>query len=93
MQRIALGLLAGVALLLAGCGSKVTQENYEKIQTGMTEQEVTEILGAGVNDASGAFSVGDLAASGAVTRWGTDDKHIKVTFANGKVVAKAQKGL
>jgi hypothetical protein len=28
-----------------------------------------------------------------VVRWGSDSKHIKVTFANGKVVGKTQKGL
>ena len=31
-------------LLLAAC-SKVTQENFSKIQDGMSEQEVTAILG------------------------------------------------
>jgi len=87
-----LSLLAVFLVVLAGC-SKVTMENYEKITTGMSQSEVEDILGKGTAEKSEGASVGDLSLSGSVFRWGSDSKHIKVTFANGKVVTKAQKGL
>ena len=37
----------GLCLLVSGCGgSKVTADNAEKITTGMTEKEVSDILGS-----------------------------------------------
>jgi len=33
------------AFLLAGCGSKVSQSNFDKVKEGMTKAEVTAILG------------------------------------------------
>jgi hypothetical protein len=94
-MRTRLGVLSFLAVLLvavAGC-SKVTMENYEKIQTGMAQSEVEAILGSGTVEEGGGAAVGDLSLSGKVVRWGSDSKHIKVTFANGKVVGKTQKGL
>ena len=41
--RTALALAA--ALFLGACGSKVSLENFERIQTGMTQKEVVAILG------------------------------------------------
>jgi hypothetical protein len=37
-----------MVLLLTGCGvsnTKVTKENYDKLKTGMTYEQVTEIMG------------------------------------------------
>src|SRR5437588_11356830 len=46
-------MLAGVlCLVLAGCGpSKLTKENYDKIQNDMTLAQVAEILGSGTKQA------------------------------------------
>ena len=77
---------------ITGCG-KVTMENYDKINTGMTLAEVESILGKGEAESGGGVAVGDLALSGKAIMWGNDTKHIKITFANDKVTMKVQKGL
>lgn len=90
-RMLALGLTVGL-FVTAGC-SKVSQENYEKINTGMTVDEVEDILGSGEVEGGGGVAIGDVELSGKVMHWGDDEKGIIVTFANGKVVSKAKKGL
>ena len=77
----------GVAILLlslAACGSRLNQENFDKIHDGMSQQEVREILGDPV-DASGASFLG-LSSGEAV--WKDDKATITVHFLNDKVVGK-----
>jgi hypothetical protein len=40
-------LLGAISLPLIGCENKLTRENYEKIQNGMSVDQVTAILGPG----------------------------------------------
>jgi hypothetical protein len=77
---LALLLLA----LLVGCGSKITQENFEKIQVGMSEDEVTAILGKPTESSTVGF--GSL--SGGAWVWKRDGTTITIQFANRKVLAK-----
>jgi len=79
-------------LIVVGC-SRVTQGNYEKIETGMTVSQVESILGEGTEETSVGGAIGELSGSAEVLSWGSETKSITVTFVNGKVVAKAQKGL
>lgn len=72
-----------LALLVAAC-SKVTQENYAKIQDGMSEQEVLALLGPATE--SGGLSV--LGVSGGSSKWVAGDAVISIQFVNGKVVGK-----
>jgi outer membrane protein assembly factor BamE (lipoprotein component of BamABCDE complex) len=77
----------GVAILLlwlAACGSRLNQENFEKIREGMSQKEVREILGEPV-DASGASLLG-LSSGEAV--WRDDKTTVTVHFLNDKVVSK-----
>ena len=77
----------GVALLLlclAACGSRLNQENFDKIRDGMSQKEVREILGDPV-DASGASFLG-LSSGEAV--WQDNKTTITVHFLNDKVVSK-----
>jgi uncharacterized protein (DUF608 family) len=77
-------LLLGV-LGLAACGaSRVNQENFDKIQTGMTLAQVTAILG----EPTEASSVDVAVFSGTVSKWKKGDITISIQFVNGKVVAK-----
>lgn len=79
------GALALVLLLwLAGCGSKITQENFDRIQTGMSQDEVTTILGKPTESSSASF--GSL--SGGAWVWKKNGTAITIQFANGKVLAK-----
>lgn len=73
-----------VFLLLVAC-SKVTQENFGKLQDGMSEQEVTAILGAPTE----SQSVSVLGVSGTTSRWVSGSAVITVRFVGGKAALKS----
>lgn len=77
--------LALAALLLAAGCSKITQDNFARIQDGMSEQEVHAILGA----PSESSSVSVLGLSGTSSKWVGQDTVITVQFVNGKVMLKS----
>jgi hypothetical protein len=77
-------LLACAALLLVAC-SKVTQENFGKLQDGMSEQEVAAVLGSPTE----SQSVTVLGVSGTVSRWVSRDAVITVRFVGGKAALKS----
>ncbi len=70
--------------LLAAC-SKVTQENFAKIQDGMSEQEVAAILGSPTESSSGSI----LGISGTSSTWAGGDAMITIRFVNGKIALKS----
>ena len=74
-----------VALVLLAACSKVTQENFAKIQDGMSEQEVQALLGK----PGESSNITVLGLSGTSSRWVADDGSIAVQFVNGKVRAKS----
>lgn len=76
------------AALLLGCGSKVSQENFAKIQSGMTESEVTAILGPPTE----SNSIGFGPVGGTTSTWKDNGRTITIQFVNGKVIAKAFSG-
>jgi len=77
-------LFALAALLLLAACSKVTQENFARIQNGMTEQEVAAILGSPTESSSGSL----LGLSGTSSKWIGGDAVIAISFVNGKVALK-----
>jgi hypothetical protein len=76
-------LTFALVLALAAC-TKVTQENYAKVQNGMSEQEVHAILGKPTE----STSVTVLGLSGTSSRWIDGGAVITIQFANGKVRLK-----
>lgn len=93
-------LLCTLVLLAAasiGCAKKVTRENYDRIQPGMSLKEVQRILGPGEKVTGAGVKVGDLDISGDVYAWRQDNGEqvgeIVVTFKDGKVVAKSASNL
>jgi hypothetical protein len=72
-----------LALLLAAC-SRITADNFEKIQDGMSEAEVRALLG----NPTESSSVTVLGVSGTASRWTSGDAEIIVRFINGKVALK-----
>lgn len=82
MRSALLALIAAVAI--AAC-SKVTQENYLKVQEGMSEEEVIALLGRPTE----SNSVNILGVSGTASRWAGRDAVITVRFVNGKVAFKS----
>jgi len=96
-------MFLGLTIFITGCGSDVTQSNYDKVQTGMTQDQVEGILGKGEEQASSAVSVPGMSAGGVsvpgmstsakVVSWQDGSKMITVTFQDGEVIGKAQNGL
>lgn len=72
------------SLLLAACGSKITAENFERIQNGMSRKEVVAILGEPAE--TNSVSIGGL--SGGMATWQDGGTVISVQFVNDKVQAK-----
>jgi len=77
-------LILAALLLLAAC-SKVTQENFAKVQDGMSEQEVLAVLGPPTSSSS----VQILGVSGTHSKWEEGGAVIDVRFVNGKVALKS----
>lgn len=67
----------GLLLAMLGC-SKLTIENYNQITTGMTYDEVTQLLGkpAECDDLMGVRNC----------RWGDETRSAQVSFVAGKVL-------
>jgi len=76
--------LAALLFALAACGSKVTEENFARIEDGMTAQQVFDILGKPTETSS----MGALGVSGSSAVWSDDGARISVQFVNGKVRLK-----
>ena len=87
------GALVALVMLLAACGSAVSQANYDQVKNDMTVAEVEGILGKPTETKSAGGAIGEMAASGQTSVWKDGVKEIHVTFVNGKVVAKTQKNL
>jgi len=79
-RTLALALL----LTLAAC-SKITQENFAKVQDGMNEAEVHALLGKPAESSS----VQVAGISGTSSRWAGDGATITIRFLNGKVALKS----
>ncbi len=87
---------------LAACGGGVSQETFDKIQVGMTVDQVEEVLGPGEEeksvgrsvDSSGIVEESGDKGGGKVQSYVWEDgaKKIVVTFSEGKVLTKKKFG-
>lgn len=76
----------GLLVILSACVTKINQENYEKIQEGMTIEEVKTILGEPTESKSAG--IGGL-VSGTSAVWKGENITIDIKFLNGKVQLKS----
>jgi hypothetical protein len=83
MSLRSLALLSFCVLLVA-C-SKVNQENYSKISTGMPKADVEKLLGT-PSDCSGALGMSSCT-------WGNKNSFISVQYAGDKVLMFSGQGL
>lgn len=81
--RCATFVLAG--LVLAACTSKVSLENYSKLRTGQSYDEVKQILG----DPARCDEVLGVRAC----MWGDEQRGINVNFLAGQVVLHSARNL
>jgi hypothetical protein len=100
--------MAAVCVFTAGCGSRISKSNYDKIKDGMTEAEVEGLLGKGEEQSAaslnipgpsvgipgvGGISFKGISASVKVVKWQAGSQEITVTFSDGKVAGREQTGL
>lgn len=85
-MNLARWLLLSIVVALAGCTSKVTAENYDKIAPGMSRAEVHALLGK--PDDSSATDVGGVLSLSKDT-WKAGPKTLTVTFGNDSVALKS----
>ena len=82
-------LSVGLALALAACGARLTRANFDRIETGMTAQEVERILGKPTEVDS--IELGPLGGGARV--WRDGERSVTITFVNDKVVMKVAEKL
>ncbi len=83
MIRLRATAAVALLLLLSAC-SKVTPENYAKLESGMTREEVYAVLGK-PDEVSGS-GVGNLTMSSEL--WEGKEHRVTVTFAGDRIVLK-----
>lgn len=81
LQSLALALLC---MLVLAC-SKLSQQNFDKIQTNMTMKEVIAIIGQPTSSES--INVAGISGTSAV--WKNKDAEIDIQFLNDRVAVKA----
>jgi hypothetical protein len=87
-------------VLLCGCESKLSEENYDAVTVGMRLDQVERILGRGEEQTISGVSIGsggDVGRSGANSQktyvWKEDNgNEISIVFADDKVVSKNKRG-
>jgi len=83
MQPRLLPLLV-ILLWLSACGSKLNEENFDRINNGMPKEEVIAILGQPTETSS--LQLGDLSGTSAV--WEDGTTRVTIQFINDKVKVK-----
>lgn len=85
MPRICKSLLIlCLSLFLFAC-SKLSQENFDKVQPDMTMEQVVSILG----EPSSSQSINVAGVSGTSAVWRDKNAEINIQFVNNKVAIKA----
>ena len=72
------------AVLLVACGSRISQENYNRIADGMAYAEVVKILG----EPTSSESRGALGLTAGTSKWKNGARQITIVFVNDKVTSK-----
>jgi hypothetical protein len=100
MRRAALFATLLLFLLPAGCGSKISEANYYRVQYGMSEEDVEDLLGPNHAQSAEAAAAATSSPAAATTRparllksWSRGELVIRVAFENGTVVARYADGI
>jgi len=71
-------------MLLVACGSRISQENYNRITDGMAYADVVKILG----EPTSSESRGALGITAGTAKWTDGAQKITIVFINEKVSSK-----
>jgi hypothetical protein len=95
--RLCLVPTALTLALLAGCGSKISESNYYRVQYGMDEGEVDDLLGPSNEERAGGHAATGPATTPLADRktksWSRGHLTLRVTFEDGKVVGRSADGI
>jgi hypothetical protein len=83
-RRLIMGVAVLAIFLVACTGSKINQDNFNKVLVGMSQAQVKDILG----EPAESSSLDIAGFSGTTSTWRRGDATITIQFVNGKVVAK-----
>lgn len=83
-MQLGAAVLVMAALLLTGC-TRLTQENFNRIEEGMSFEEVRTILG----EPTESKSIGIGSLSGTAATWEDGKTRISIKFLNEKVQLKS----
>jgi hypothetical protein len=89
-------VLLALAVTPGGCGSKISEANYYRVQYGMTEKEVEDLLGPAHGETvtpATSQSVATGTAQRKVKTWSRDALTIRVEFLDGVVVGRGADGM
>lgn len=89
-RLVTLAVLTGM-LMLAGC-SRVSKENYDRVQDGMTTQQVIDILGQPSDKSTKGGEVLGLGGSTTTMTWRHGQQTITARFVNDKLISKEYTG-
>ncbi len=81
ISRTLLALTLGT---LIACSQRISEENYNKITSGMSYEEVVKILGKPTS--TGKFALGEISATTAT--WEGDNGKVVIQFINNVVKLK-----
>lgn len=73
-----------IALLLLACGSRISQDNFNRIADGMAYADVVKILG----QPKSSESRGALGITAGTAKWNDGAHQISIVFVNDKVASK-----
>lgn len=79
-------IIAAACALLVACGGPFNPKNFSKVENGMTESEVTAILGKPASVNTGSLPILNITGTEYIYRRG--DGRGTIAFVNGKVVFK-----
>lgn len=79
------GSAVALVLLLTACGSKLSQENFNKLSNGMPYADVVKILGEPASTQGG----GALGFSATTAVWKDGKNQVTIVFINEKVTTKS----
>jgi outer membrane protein assembly factor BamE (lipoprotein component of BamABCDE complex) len=82
MKNVATALIAVTAFVLITACSRLTEDNLQKVQNGMTTDQVKAILGEPTSSDTG----GALGITGTTYVYHTSSSDVKITFVNDRVI-------